>query len=134
MGLYNEETVRSNVTLRWIGFLLLFMAIFFLMLDCYLMIESPRKALHFSALKNILVFCGMPSMLSLKYGFLAFMPDAVMDYVLIPFTELPIVSLAIPGIFLLRRYAPPVKVRPPSGIEMEMLKMGTDPRRIKRQR
>ncbi len=134
MGLYKEEIVRRNPALRWTGIVLLLTAMLFLALDCYLMVTIPGKTHHFTALKNVLAFFGVPSLIELKHSVFAFIPRTVIDNVLIPFTEWPIVFLGIPGVLITRRYAPPIKVRPPTPLEMEMLEMGVDPRRRHRQR
>lgn len=127
-----SEEMRENM--RAIGFFFLILASLAMAFDVA-NVMAGRGAAGFSGINEIWAYIDRTSFDIIQQLVLVKFGTETWQYVLNPVMSLPAALLfGLPGMFMLRRYAPDIKVRVPTTTEIEMMRMGIDPRRGQRRK
>jgi hypothetical protein len=115
-------------TMRAIGFFFLILASLAMAYDVSGLMAG-RGAIGFSGIADIWAYLDRTSYEVIQQVVMLNLGAGTWQFFMLPVMSLPAAMLfGVPGLLLLRRYAPEIKVRAPTALEMEMMRMGINPR------
>lgn len=133
-ALQSERTGRHNPFLRAIGGVLLLGSLGMLLLDAYVLLQGVGSA-RFSSFGDVLVLVHPEGLERMRAHMIDVFSATIWYSGILPILNVPVsLGLGLPGIWLMRHYAPAIRSRAPSAFEIEMVRSGLSPRHVRRAR
>ena len=131
---YPPRKFPPNPYLRAIGYFLTLAGVGLLSWDFYQMMSGLQSMNgYLSSMEELLYFYDKQAMVFLENLIVQNTFPALWFYVLLPITKVPLAPVCfLPGIIMVRIFAPDIKVRGATKQELEMQALGMNPRHIHR--